>query len=392
MQILEFVPSEIVTIPLEGREDMPTNREVLDDHEKRIKQVEEELGVTPPPPKKGFWARKKEWLKTNLWISIPLPVITALCILVGGYWLNHHKEWWDADVDTRVQSVLEKSGGIKETLNQVRDTVNRTETELKTLEPFIRDIVQHQFDNVATLPSKTLGKRLPAVQHLVAVAKDRGIKGDAPTLDAIGRKLSAVDANVADFWPTAAQFISYRSQTLSSDFQSLISPDLPNCTDHDPTPMEIIVNEEDEKKTKQNDTLHLPTEKSKPLGKDTSRLVSARYENCRFTLDSPEEAEQIPYVRNRRSFALTFHHCQIIYRGTIRLLTSNPRPSVLTSKGGKRSDLYGFIGQRIYFEDCLFLFVINSKPPDEGQRLTEQLLAQSGSRFTVTTSKSAPQS
>ena len=84
---------------------------------------------------------------------------------VWRYWLNRRKEWWDADVDTRVQSVLEKPGGITVTLNQVRDTVNRTETELKTLEPFIRDIVQHQFDNVANLPSNTLGKRLPAVQH-----------------------------------------------------------------------------------------------------------------------------------------------------------------------------------------------------------------------------------
>jgi hypothetical protein len=364
---------------------MATTKERLDDHDSRLGHVEERLGLTPPPPKKGFWEGKKEWLKTNPWISIPLSIIIPLCMLFGGYWLNRRKEWWDADVDTRVQSVLEKPGGITETLNQVRDTVNRTETELKTLEPFIRDIVQHQFDNVANLPSKTLGKRLPAVQHLVAVAENRGIKADAPTLGAIGRKLSAVDANVADFWPTAAQFINYRSQISVADVQSLLRPDLPNCTDHDPIPMEMIVNEEDEKKTKQNDVLQLPTETSKPLGKDTSRLVSARYENCRFTLDSPEEAEQIPYVRKRQSFALTFHHCQITYRGgQIRLLTPNPRPNALYSKGGKRSDVYAFIGQKLYFENCLFLFVINSAPPNEGQSLTQQLLAQSGDRFTVT--------
>ncbi len=55
-----------------------------------------------------------------------------------------------------------------------------------------------------------------------------------------------------------------------------------------------------------------------------------------------------------------------------------------TADGGKRSDVYAFIGQKLYFENCLFLFVINSAPPNEGQSLTQQLLAQSGDRFTVT--------
>src|SRR5581483_8280991 len=111
---------------------------------------------------------------------------------------------------------------------------------------------------------------------------------------------------------------------------------------------------------KRNSPYSVPTVSS-PTGRN-EELVTALYENCRFILDSDEEANRIPFARERLAFKLTFKHCQIVYRGGgIRLLSPNPRPNALTSKGNVRTDVYIIQGQTIYFEDCLFLFAIESK-------------------------------
>jgi hypothetical protein len=222
---------------------------------------------------------------------------------------------------------------VNETLANIQQSMGKTEGTLNTLQPYIHDMVQHQFENVSKLPSTTLQERLPAVQHLLAIAKDQEIKGDRSSLDALGRNLSTVDTKAASFWPTEAQFLSYRSQTLASDLPALARTDLPSCTDHDPTPMQLILKGEADKPGKENDISSFP-DVSSPTGRD-AEMVTSVYENCRFTLDSPEDASKVPFLRNHRSFVLTFKHCQIIYRGgPIRLLlTSNPEPTPLNAKG-----------------------------------------------------------
>jgi hypothetical protein len=374
---------------------IPTNKERLDALEERLKQIEEALGLKPPKPKSPFTQyREHLWQQIKKHWKAVLPVV-ALVVAVSGwfiggwfkYYLDHRYDF----IDGMITANLNAKGGVKDTLANMQQTVTKMEATLNTLEPYIHDVVEHQFENVSKLPSATLQERLPAVQHLLAIAKDQGIKADIPSLDALGKNLSTVDTKAASFWPTAAQFISYRSQTLASDLPALRRIDLPNCTDHDPTPMQLIVKGQAEKQGKHNDISSFP-QTSSPTGRD-AELVTAVYENCRFTLDSPEEASKVPFLRNQRSFALTFKQCQIIYRGgSINLLAFNPHPTLLTSKGDVRSDVYIMTGQRIHFENCLFSFVIDSKPPDEGQRLTEQLLAQSGPRLTVTAPKGATHS
>jgi hypothetical protein len=138
-------------------------------------------------------------MRANLWISIPMGVAIPVLMALFTYWLNHHNEWWNQDVDSRVTSALTQKGGIQDTLGQVRDTVNRTHTSLDDLKPFILDIVDHQFENVSKLPTAALQQRLPAVQHLLAVAKDQGFKAYPPTLDALSHNLSTVETEAADF-------------------------------------------------------------------------------------------------------------------------------------------------------------------------------------------------
>lgn len=173
----------------------------------------------------------------------------------------------------------------------------------------------------------------------------------------------------SEYWPVAAQFISYRSRVnVGTAFQTLSRPDMPNCTDSLPTRMEYRMTSEEERSTK---------EETNRVGLDSGRFTPAIYENCRFVLDSPEEAKRFPLLG--QSFSLEFKNCQIIYNGgPIAIVTPNPRVSAFVGKGPTRSDVFIMNGQALRFENCLFLFTIKAVPPQEGQQMTHELLAQSG--------------
>jgi hypothetical protein len=349
----------------------PTNKERLDAHAERLTQIETTLGIKPPEPKKSFLKQKYELVVAHKGTSLILAIILCCVGIVGKYWIDHKTEWWNHDVDGRVGAVLEKPDGVQDTLKQVRDTVNRTDEKLKTLEPFIHDVIQHQFDSAAKLSPSALQARLPAIQHLAAVAQNQEVKVDTTALNVLGHKLSTVDTKAAAFWPTAAQFVSYRSQINVVDSQSLSRPNMANCTDNPPTPMEYRMTAEEEYSTK---------EETNRVGLDSSRFIPAIYENCRFVLDSPEEAEGFPLLGN--SFDLEFKNCQIIYNGgPIAIVTPNPRVSFFNGKGPTRGDVFAIKGQKLRFENCLFLFTIKAVPPQEGQQMTHELLAQSGPTF-----------
>jgi hypothetical protein len=209
MQVLEFPTLESITLPPEGDESMagPTNKKLLQDHEERLKQVEGELGLHPP--KLGFWLRMREWIKENSWISLGLSVVLTCTTIFGGYWLNHYKEWWNGDVDRRVQLAMDKPGGIKQTLASIQATVDRTEATLITLEPFIHDVVVRQFESASKLPAKDLTQRLPALQHLVAVARDQRIAVDPVLVRLLTRNLLNATSALPSSWGLSNQMLSY---------------------------------------------------------------------------------------------------------------------------------------------------------------------------------------
>jgi hypothetical protein len=201
---------------------MATNKEKLEDHENRLQGIENQLGLTPPLQKKTAWKHMTWWIKSNPWISIPLSIILAVFTLFAAYWLDHHNEWWTQEVDVRVGAVLEKPGGVQETLKQVRDTVNRTDEKLKTLEPFIQNVVKHEFEDVSKLPTSALIQRLPAFKNLVAVAKSQNIVIDPLIITQVGAKLG--DNHDADAWDALLQLVDYKS------FNNTLSSSLPDTT------------------------------------------------------------------------------------------------------------------------------------------------------------------
>jgi hypothetical protein len=230
--------------------------------------------------------------------------------------------------------------------------------------------------NQATLPLPDFKATLPDLRTAIVTAQQQKVKVAPKVVSDLQHKLTA-STDAPDFWPTVAHFISYRSQVNVADFQNLLRPDMPNCTDKPPTPMDLRISAEDEKNV--------------PAGGATtgrSKLIPALYENCRFILDSPEEAAEIPFAAQGRAFDLKFKNCQIIYNGgPIAVFNPKPKVNLMTGKGPTRTDVYLIQGQRLFFENCLFLFAIKSMPPPEGQVLTEQILTQNGNTLTVNLSR-----
>jgi hypothetical protein len=175
----------------------------------------------------------------------------------------------------------------------------------------------------------------------------------------LATKLVQSDKSTPDYWPTAAEFISYRSQIVSPDEEVLLNSHLPNCVDSDPFPIRVA--EVDSRGA-------------------IRRLENAHYDNCRFTLDSMEDDGRIMDFVSKFG-TIEFRHCLIVYKGGDFIVPTylhipNVPIKAITGKG--RGGSIGYDGPALQFVDCIFDFSAPGTVPAKAQRLIEALLPQSG--------------
>jgi hypothetical protein len=332
---------------------------------------------TPPgfhPPTHGNWAQ---------WAA----VIAAL--LIGGF--NTYLIWSGRNADRQSQTSDDHTKGLiqaqintakseiktdfQTTIKPIADGITDLQTRVGRLEGRFQQLDSEQKKISTRLDQQESLARLIDPNRVLATirAEIHMAENDKKTLatSTLADYKNALQTfpTTSEYWPVAAQFISYRSRVnVGTAFQTLSRPDMPNCTDSLPTPMEYRMTSEEEWSTK---------EETNRVGIDSRRFTPAIYENCRFVLDSPEEAKRFPLLG--QSFDLEFKNCQIIYNGgPIAIFTPNPRVSLFNGKGPTRGDIFMMNGQKLRFENCLFLFTIKAVPPQEGQQMTHELLAQSG--------------
>jgi hypothetical protein len=215
---------------------------------------------------------------------------------------------------------------------------------------------------------------LPEIKSVVASARHQRLAVPVGVLDDLKQKLIATDSNAPGYWPAAAELISYQSELMAADFQTLLRPDLPNCTDHDPEPPKILSTGED---------------------RHTFTISSSIYENCRFTLDSPQDDARVNSILQNNALQILFRHCLIVYRGgEIHLIiAANRRPTTMYPRGHPEDALTGpFTGDTLHFESCLLDFELNSRPPLLGQKYAQVLLATKGSEFSLEVATETPPS
>jgi hypothetical protein len=207
----------MATIPTKNR---------LNAAEGRLDQIEAALGLQPPKPKSAFRQfREHLWQQINLHKSTIIPIVAIVIsatIGIGGwfaassyrYHLDHKDDAFNNSVDKLVDKKLDAEGGINKQLRTMSESLTAIKTTLEDLKPLIRDVINHQFESVSTLPTATLQERLPAIQHLVSIAKDEGVKASPKVLGRLTQKLGAASTSAVGFWPVAADFITYRSETF----------------------------------------------------------------------------------------------------------------------------------------------------------------------------------
>jgi hypothetical protein len=301
------------------------------------------------------------WKKAAFWIRQLGPIATSIAIIVTLLGIT-------------LSSLYYSFSNVRE------ETKFRTTTEdaLKSIKSDIADIRgnlgKQSVINHAALPLSEFKATLPDLRSAIATVKEQDVKVAPNVISDLQQKLlTAKDA--PDFWPTAAQFINYRSQLAISDFQDLQRPTLPDCTDHDPSPTKV-----------------------ETISKDRHQFTvrSGYYDNCRLTLDSPQDDAKINSILESTAFMLTFRHCVVVYRGgEINLIVAfNNRPLTLFPIGHPESAFTTapFTGRTLFFENCLFEIELDGQPPLPGQQFTQNLLATNGTKIGFTVSKASTHS
>lgn len=240
-----------------------------------------------------------------------------------------------------------------------------TDRDLKEIRDDIKairgELAKQGLFNHASLPLSDFRASLPALSSAIATAKQQNVKVAPKVIGDLQQKIIAAGEGTPGFWPTAGEFISYRSQITATDFQGLLRLDLPNCVDSDPTPQRVI-----------EGSIEVPPMKVAPY----------YYDNCRFTLDSAQDDAKINSLLKNGTVVVAFRHCLIVYRGgqiDLRIVFSG-RPSVISAPGQNPVPVPVTL-KALRFENCLFNFIMPSAPALQGQELTKRLLAESGSEI-----------
>jgi len=246
-----------------------------------------------------------------------------------------------------------------------KETVFQTKTgsKLETIEIDLKEIHasldRQSLTTHAALGLEDFKATLPDLNSVVASARKQKLNLSAKVIDDLSSKLgqtAKADANAPALWPTIATFISYRSIVFSQN----VGTDLPNCTDHDPTPMHVI---DEPRKTKGN--------------KFQFHLTTSEYSNCKLTLDSPKDDARINFLVTHSAPFLTFKNCLIIYRGGPIGLIVGLKNVSYNAQIGIHPIRPALSGNTLHFENCVLDFSFDSVPPIEGQRVTQLLLSQS---------------
>jgi hypothetical protein len=339
----------------------PSTRDRLDEHDVRIAKVETALGIQPPPPGKSFLRKKYEWVISHKLTTF----VWSLVLVFGAYYLNHKDDNFNKAVDDRITAHLEKTGGVNDSLKGIQTSLTELDTTIKTLQPFIQDLIRHQFENASKLPPSALQERLPSVQHLLLAAQSQQVRIDPTILTSVSERLAGIHSGTLEFWQVAAMMINYKSFNASSEATiSLRSAKLPDCTEHDPTPMTLLGQSPDRR---------------------TLTLNPARYENCRLVLDSLQVQDKINSLLLTLAPVIRFEHCLVVYRGApVKLIVGFKNYNVAISTEnvvlatGPVSE-----NNTLFFQDCLFDFEFAHTPPDKGQEITERLLADNNAILTL---------
>jgi hypothetical protein len=246
-----------------------------------------------------------------------------------------------------------------------------TETRLGNIDESLKgmraDLAKQALINHASLPLSDFKATLPDLSSAITTAKRQNAKVSSKVIEDLQQKLTD-STNAPGFWPTAAEFISYRSLIVSQALPS----NLPDCADRAP---EIGKVTDIERRYPPKFSFEIPS-----------------YEGCKLTLDALKDTEKINWILTNKMPFLSFKHCLIVYRGgPINLITAVENKSFVVQF---RNDRFfsTFSGNTVNFTDCIFDFSFTTAPPSDGQQVTQTVLTQNGASIDLLLKKPATHS
>lgn len=313
---------------------MPSVKEQLEGHETRLNAVEGALGIRLGEKRKGFkawFSSKWKWAVGNKFISVMSTLFVLFAGIYGPYYLLHKDDNFNSAVDRE----LMKPGGLATKVDDVQKTASRIDTTLSTLQPFIQEIINHQFESASKLPVSMLQNRLPALANLLSVAKNQSAKVNPTVLAILSSKLSKIQAPPPHFWPVAGAIISFRSSSIvgASRDWTAVFPACIGIADLDASP---------------NATVQRVGPNGKPIGSKVP-VERVGVQDCYIDLDG------------KRGSRWDCTRCLVRYSGGPLYLRD------------------------VHFINCLFILDLPSKPiSPEGERFSKALLASAIEDVTIT--------
>jgi hypothetical protein len=351
MQVLDF--SLEVSSP-ERDDDMASWKDDLAAVNQRIDSLRDKVSALPTATtSKSWWANVFDWATSHRSISIVISTLFTIAVAGGAvlfsHWLDHRKEAFNRDVDSRIENVLNAPGGVNDTLKGLRDTTGRTEATLNTLQPFIQEVINHQFENVSKLSAQAISERLPAITNLLAAAKSQHVIAKPELSENLQEKLQRISSSTPSYWPAAAEFIGYRTQ-VPVPVPLPYSPEI--------IPMEILKHLKPQPPNQDCFAIHMEPDKNQRWeapGGHWDTLVP--WNDCTLRLGDIDDFNNSSAVRvarmngNKGGIILGLVNVKIVYRGGPIIPFS-----VIMAYG------------------CQFDFQVPAVPPERGQKLIAALL------------------
>src|SRR5882762_1058598 len=92
----------------------------------------------------------------------------------------------------------------------------RINGHLGELDGLKENVTKVELQTQALLPQPAFDKTLPDLRSVIATARKENIRVPPKVIEGLQSKLLAADSTAPEFWPTVAEFISYRSLVLST--------------------------------------------------------------------------------------------------------------------------------------------------------------------------------
>jgi hypothetical protein len=334
----------------------PSPTERLNAIEPRLEAVESALGIRPAST--GLKRFKELVAKYPLWVTIFVAVASIMATVACTYfprWTDQGKKDRSEAINRQIEDFLNSAGGVSDKLNSLQITTTDTNATLKTLQPYIQGLVQHQFDAASKLSPQALRGQLPSVAVLIQVARTERIQIPQRASDQLSKNLLRVPDSALGYWPATAELVSFRSQGHGSSG----GLSMPDCTDAPPHPLTVS----------SVDANGGITGSNQPF-----------YENCRFTIDSPKDNSRFNAFIRGAFPDIEFRHCLIVYRGgSFTLITRLDMDSVpLQSWSGRgKGGALSHHGPTMAFTNCEFDFSVpDRQPPPNAKLLLQALLEQ----------------